>query len=112
MQRKSQATNKNQPLPFLGLANYRSLYASYLWHQKRYPKPKRKSSRFKKTQDSSDQVLTMDAQSMGSDGTMVISAPGAAYPLEHYSVWEYDLANPGDIDGDGTDCVRIRRHAH
>ena len=42
---------------------------------------------------------------MGSDGTMVISAPGAAYPLEQYSVWEYDLANPGDIDGDGTDDV-------
>ena len=45
------------------------------------------------------------SMTMGSDGTMVISAPGAAYPLEHYSVWEYDLANPGDIDGDGTDDV-------
>ena len=41
------------------------------------------------------------SMTMGSDGTMVISAPGAAYPLEQYSVWEYDLANPGDIDGDG-----------
>ena len=40
------------------------------------------------------------SMTMGSDGTMVISAPCAAYPLEQYSVWEYDLANPGDIDGD------------
>ena len=42
---------------------------------------------------------------MGSEGTMVISAPGAAYPLNQYSIWEYDLTNPGDIDGDGIDDV-------
>ena len=45
------------------------------------------------------------SMTMGSDGTMVISAPCAAYPLEQYSVWEYDLANPSDIDGDGIDDV-------
>ncbi|MBO73690.1 MAG: hypothetical protein CMD33_00270 [Flavobacteriales bacterium] len=43
------------------------------------------------------------SMTLGSDGTMVISAPGAAYPLDQYSIWEYDLANPGDIDGDGID---------
>ena len=42
---------------------------------------------------------------MGSDGTLVISAPGAAYPIDEYTVWEYDLTNPGDIDGDGIDDV-------
>lgn len=42
---------------------------------------------------------------MGANGTMVISAPGEAYPLDHYSIWEYELTNPGDIDGDGIDDV-------
>ena len=32
------------------------------------------------------------SMTMGSDGTMVISVPGAAYDSNR-SVWEYDLAN-------------------
>ena len=42
---------------------------------------------------------------MGADGTMVISDQGGAYPLENYTVNQYDVANPGDIDGDGIDDV-------
>ena len=67
-------------------------------------------------QGSADKYYILEAQhntdfewpasiTMGSEGTMVISAPGAAYPLDQYSIWEYDLANPGDIDGDGIDDV-------
>jgi len=33
---------------------------------------------------------------MGVDGTMVISDQGGAYPLENYTVNQYDVANPGD----------------
>lgn len=67
-------------------------------------------------QGSADKYYILEAQhsadfewptsiTMGSEGTMVISAPGAAYPLNQYNIWEYDLANPGDIDGDGMDDV-------
>ena len=67
-------------------------------------------------QGSTDNYYILEAQhsadfewpasiTMGSDGTMVISAPGAAYPLDQYSIWEYDIADPGDIDGDGIDDV-------
>ena len=42
---------------------------------------------------------------MGMNGTMIISEPGAAYPVENYTVWEYDVSNPGDIDGDGVDDI-------
>jgi hypothetical protein len=45
------------------------------------------------------------SMTMGVEGSMVISEPGAAYPLENYTVWEYDTSNPGDIDGDGIDDV-------
>ena len=45
------------------------------------------------------------SMTMGLDGTMVISEPGSAYPLENYTVFEYDVSNPGDIDGDGVDDV-------
>lgn len=42
---------------------------------------------------------------MGGNGTMVITEPGAAYPLENYTVTEHDIANPDDADGDGIDDV-------
>jgi hypothetical protein len=42
---------------------------------------------------------------MGVDGTMVLSDQGGAYPLENYTVTQYDISNPGDIDGDGIDDV-------
>lgn len=45
------------------------------------------------------------SMTLGLDGSMVISEPGAAYPEENYTVWEYDVSNPGDIDGDGTDDI-------
>ena len=34
---------------------------------------------------------------------MIISDPGGSYPIENYTITEYDIANPGDIDGDGID---------
>ncbi len=42
---------------------------------------------------------------MGVNGTMVISEPGAAYPLSNYTITAYDIASPGDIDGDGIDDI-------
>jgi hypothetical protein len=42
---------------------------------------------------------------MGVNGTMIISDPGGAYPLENYTVTEYEISNPGDIDGDGIDDI-------
>jgi len=42
---------------------------------------------------------------IGVDGTMVISDQGGAYPLENYTVTQYDISNPGDIDGDGIDDI-------
>lgn len=43
------------------------------------------------------------SMTLGVNGTMVITEPGAAYPLENYSITAYDIANPGDWDGDGID---------
>ncbi len=45
------------------------------------------------------------SMTMGVDGTMVISEPGGAYPLENYSITEHDIASPDDWDGDGIDDV-------
>jgi len=42
---------------------------------------------------------------MGVNGTMIISDPGGAYPIENYTVTAYDISNPGDIDGDEIDDV-------
>ncbi len=43
------------------------------------------------------------SMTIGVDGTMIISEPGAAYPQENYSITEHDVANPDDYDGDGID---------
>ena len=41
---------------------------------------------------------------MGVDGAMIITSPGAAYDnMSDYTITEWDVANPGDIDGDGID---------
>ena len=40
---------------------------------------------------------------LGVNGTMIISDPGGSYPIENYTITEYDITNPGDIDGDGID---------
>ena len=45
------------------------------------------------------------SMTMGVDGTMVISEPGAAYPENQYTVWEYDVSDPGDMDGDLVDDI-------
>ena len=45
------------------------------------------------------------SMTMGVDGTMVISEPGAAYPEDQYTVWEYDVSDPGDMDGDLVDDI-------
>jgi hypothetical protein len=42
---------------------------------------------------------------IGVDGTMVISEPAGAYPLENYTITEHDIANPDDYDGDGIDDI-------
>lgn len=42
---------------------------------------------------------------MGTNGTMVISEPGAAYPVENYTITAHDISNPDDADGDGIDDV-------
>ena len=42
---------------------------------------------------------------LGVDGTMVISEPAGAYPLENYTITEHNLATPDDYDGDGLDDV-------
>lgn len=67
-------------------------------------------------QGESDKYYILEAQhsptfawetsmTMGVDGTMSISEPGAAYPLDQYTVREYDASNPLDIDGDLLDDV-------
>ncbi|MDG1917673.1 MAG: PEP/pyruvate-binding domain-containing protein [Flavobacteriales bacterium] len=45
------------------------------------------------------------AVNMGVDGTMIISDPGGAYPIENYTITEYDISSPGDLDGDQIDDV-------
>ena len=42
---------------------------------------------------------------MGIGGTMIISDPGGAKPIENYTITEYDILSPGDIDGDGIDDI-------
>lgn len=45
------------------------------------------------------------SMTMGVDGTMVISEPGGAYPLENYTITEHDITAPDDSDADGMDDV-------
>ena len=45
------------------------------------------------------------SMTMGVDGTMIITEPCGAYPLENYSITEHDVANPDDVDGDGIDDI-------
>jgi len=45
------------------------------------------------------------SMTMGVNGTMVISEPAAAYPIENYTITEHDLSSPDDYDGDGIDDV-------
>jgi len=43
------------------------------------------------------------SMTIGVDGTMIITEPAGAYPLENYSITEHDIASPDDYDGDGID---------
>ena len=45
------------------------------------------------------------SMTMGVNGTMVISEPTGAYPVENYTITEHDISDPDDIDGDGIDDV-------
>lgn len=45
------------------------------------------------------------SMTIGVDGTMVISEPNGAYPLENYTVTEHDIADPDDYDEDGIDDI-------
>jgi hypothetical protein len=45
------------------------------------------------------------SMTMGVNGTMVISEPSGAYPLENYSITEHNVAAPDDYDGDGIDDI-------
>ena len=42
---------------------------------------------------------------MGVNGTLIISEPAAAYPLQNYEITEHSIANPDDTDGDGIDDI-------
>ena len=43
------------------------------------------------------------SMTIGVDGTMIITEPAGAYPLENYSITEHDILSPDDYDGDGID---------
>jgi hypothetical protein len=43
------------------------------------------------------------SMTLGVNGTMSISSPVGAYPLENYNITEHDISNPDDYDGDGID---------
>jgi hypothetical protein len=42
---------------------------------------------------------------MGVDGTLLISEPAGAYPLQNYSITEHSIVAPDDTDGDGIDDI-------
>ncbi len=42
---------------------------------------------------------------IGVNGTMIISEPSQAYPLENYSITEHNVNDPDDYDGDGIDDI-------
>ena len=51
-----------------------------------------------------DSAFTLTtSMTLGQQGTTVITEPLRAYPVNHYQILEYDLDNPHDADGDGTD---------
>jgi len=48
---------------------------------------------------------SITSMTMGVDGTLIISEPGAAYPLQNYKVTQHSIATPDDTDGDGIDDI-------
>ena len=45
------------------------------------------------------------SMTIGVNGTMSISAPGGAYPLENYNITEHNISSPDDYDGDGINDI-------
>ena len=48
---------------------------------------------------------TITSLTLGQDGTMFISEPAGAFPVENYKITAYDIADPVDTDGDGVDDI-------
>ncbi len=48
---------------------------------------------------------SITSMTMGVDGTLIISEPAGAYPLENYTITEHSIASPDDTDGDGIDDI-------
>ena len=48
---------------------------------------------------------SITSMTMGIDGTMFISEPLEAYPLQSYQITAHSIANPDDTDGDGIDDI-------
>jgi len=48
---------------------------------------------------------TVTSMTMGVDGSLIISEPGAAFQEQNYKVTEHSIANPDDTDGDGIDDI-------
>lgn len=48
---------------------------------------------------------SITSMTMGVDGSLIITEPGAAYDLENYRITAHDIDSPVDTDGDGKDDV-------
>ena len=48
---------------------------------------------------------TITSMTIGVNGTLIISEPGAAFPQQNYKITEHSIANPDDTDGDGIDDI-------
>ncbi len=48
---------------------------------------------------------SITSMTMGVDGTLIISEPGAAFQQQNYQVTQHSIANPDDTDGDGIDDI-------
>ena len=45
------------------------------------------------------------SMTLGEEGSTVLTEPNGSYPIDHYQVLEYPIANPADTDLDGIDDV-------
>lgn len=48
---------------------------------------------------------TITSLTLGVDGTMIISEPLAAFPIQNYDITAHSIATPDDTDGDGIDDI-------
>jgi hypothetical protein len=64
-----------------------------------------------KVRHGTDEPFDLKASlTMGEEGTTIIREGLGAYPVEHYQVLEYSVANPEDSDGDGYDDLTEFNH--